>query len=78
METVGQLAAFLAKQGMPTDVAYIRREHVEAFITHLLERWKPGHGQQPLPGPPALLQVAGGGGGDQRVPDGQDEASQGA
>ena len=26
---------------MPTEVQHIRREHVEAFIAHLLERWKP-------------------------------------
>jgi hypothetical protein len=26
---------------MPQDVAKIRREHVEAFVTHLLDRWKP-------------------------------------
>jgi site-specific recombinase XerD len=38
---VGQLAAFLDRQGMPIAVAAIRREHVEAFITEILERWKP-------------------------------------
>lgn len=36
-----QLATFLAAQGMPTTAAGIRREHVEAWITDLLERWKP-------------------------------------
>lgn len=36
-----QLAAFLADKGMPTDVANIRREHVEAFIVDLLARWTP-------------------------------------
>ena len=30
------LARFLTDAGMPTDVAAIRREHVEAFITCLL------------------------------------------
>ena len=40
-ESVRQLARFLKGQGMPSDVANIRREHVEAFIAHLLERWKP-------------------------------------
>jgi site-specific recombinase XerD len=39
--SVRQLAEWLASQGMPTDVARIRREHVESFIVHLLERWKP-------------------------------------
>jgi site-specific recombinase XerC len=35
------LAAFLARQGMPTAVASIRREHVEAFIAAELQRTKP-------------------------------------
>lgn len=41
IESCRQLAAFLAHQGMPQDVASVSREHIEAFITHLLERWKP-------------------------------------
>jgi site-specific recombinase XerD len=41
MESAGQFARYLAAQGMPTDVANIRREHVENFINYLLERWKP-------------------------------------
>jgi len=32
------LAAFLARQGMPTAAASIRREHVEAFIAAELAR----------------------------------------
>ena len=36
-----QLTRFLADRGMPTGPAAITREHVEAFITDLLERWKP-------------------------------------
>jgi site-specific recombinase XerD len=39
--SVGQLARFLAAEGMPTSPMAITREHVEAFITDLLERWKP-------------------------------------
>jgi site-specific recombinase XerD len=39
--SVRQLARFLAERGMPTSPAVISREHVEAFITDLLERWKP-------------------------------------
>ena len=35
------LAAFLARQGMPTTVASIRREHVEAFIAAELARTAP-------------------------------------
>ena len=38
--SVTQLAGFLSDRGMPTSPASIRREHVEAFITDLLERWK--------------------------------------
>jgi len=38
---VGQLTRFLEWQGMPTTPAGIRREHVEAFITDILEHWKP-------------------------------------
>lgn len=40
-EAVRTLAAFLAERGMPTDVAVISREHVEAFITDQLARWRP-------------------------------------
>ena len=32
-----QLAEFLAEKGMPQDVASIHREHVEEFITRLLD-----------------------------------------
>jgi len=39
-ESVRQFARFLAEQGMPQDVAKIKREHVEAFIAELRERWK--------------------------------------
>jgi site-specific recombinase XerD len=35
------LDAFLTDQGMPRAAAAIRREHVEAFITHLLADWAP-------------------------------------
>jgi site-specific recombinase XerD len=35
------LADFLAERGMPTDVATIRREHVEAFVADLLENKAP-------------------------------------
>jgi site-specific recombinase XerD len=41
MESARQLAWFLGERGMPLDVANMTREHVEAFITDLLERWKP-------------------------------------
>ncbi len=41
MESARQLARFLGERGMPRDVASITREHVEAFIAGLLERWKP-------------------------------------
>jgi site-specific recombinase XerD len=38
---VTQLGRYLADRGMPTSPAAIRREHVEAFISDLLEHWKP-------------------------------------
>jgi len=41
IESSRQLAAFLEAKGMPTDIGAIRREHVESFITDLLERFKP-------------------------------------
>ncbi len=41
IESCRQLAHFLVNQGMPQAVAAISREHLEAFITHLLDRWKP-------------------------------------
>jgi site-specific recombinase XerD len=40
-EAVRTLSGFLAERGMPTDVAVITREHVEAFITDQLARWRP-------------------------------------
>ena len=36
-----QFAAYLSDKGMPTAVASIRREHVEAWMEELLRRWKP-------------------------------------
>jgi site-specific recombinase XerD len=36
MEAASQLLDFLEENGMPTEAASIRREHVEAFIVHLL------------------------------------------
>jgi hypothetical protein len=41
MEAASGLRAFLVDHGMPTAVSAIRREHVEAYIESLLERWKP-------------------------------------
>ena len=38
---VEQLAAYLAAAGMPTRVAHVKREHVEAWITDLLARRAP-------------------------------------
>ena len=40
-EAVRTLSGFLVERGMPTDVAVISREHVEAFITDQLARWRP-------------------------------------
>jgi site-specific recombinase XerD len=33
-----QFSAFLRARGMPTDVTAIHREHVEAFVSHLLDK----------------------------------------
>ncbi|TAK00533.1 MAG: integrase [Chloroflexota bacterium] len=41
MQSVARLAEFLAAKGMPTDVANIRREHLEAFLEDLLARFSP-------------------------------------
>jgi len=38
---VDLLATFLEREGLPTDVAAVRREHVAAFVADLLEHWKP-------------------------------------
>jgi site-specific recombinase XerD len=38
---VARFSDFLADQGMPLDVAHIKREHVEAFIEDRLAHWKP-------------------------------------
>lgn len=43
---VEQLTRFLADKGMPLHVASITREHVEAFITRLLEARKPSTAHQ--------------------------------
>jgi site-specific recombinase XerD len=40
-EAADQLAGFLVRQGMPTAVESIRREHVESFIEDLDTRFKP-------------------------------------
>ena len=40
-EGVRYFADFVRAQGLPPDVANIRREHVELFIADQLQRWKP-------------------------------------
>ena len=40
-ESVRQFGAFLAEQGMPTQVDRVTRKHVESFIEVLLGKWKP-------------------------------------
>lgn len=39
--TAARLGEFLAAQGMPTEVAHIKREHVEAFFVDLHKHMKP-------------------------------------
>ncbi|CAN5619544.1 site-specific tyrosine recombinase XerD [soil metagenome] len=41
LASLDRLARFLEASGMPTDVAAIRREHLEAFMEDQLARWKP-------------------------------------
>ena len=41
LEAVRLFGDYLDAQGMPTRVGHIKREHVEAFIADLLERFKP-------------------------------------
>jgi site-specific recombinase XerD len=41
LASLDRLARFLAERGMPTDVAAIRRDHLEAFIEDQLARFKP-------------------------------------
>lgn len=40
-EAARQLLGFLREHGMPTEVAKINREHIEAFMEVLLAKWKP-------------------------------------
>jgi site-specific recombinase XerD len=41
VESVNRLIQFLAEMGMPLDVENVRREHLEAFMVDLLERFSP-------------------------------------
>jgi site-specific recombinase XerD len=41
LASVDRLATFLETRGMPTEVAALRREHVESFIEDQLANWKP-------------------------------------
>ena len=41
LASLARLATFLGSRGMPTDVASIRREHLEAFMEDQLATWKP-------------------------------------
>jgi site-specific recombinase XerC len=40
-EAAEQLGDFVVRLGMPTEVAHIRREHIETFIEDLDRRFKP-------------------------------------
>jgi hypothetical protein len=42
LESAGQFAAFLDAQGIPTEIAGVRRHYVEAFIVDLLGRFSAG------------------------------------
>ena len=60
---------------MPTAPAAITREHVEAFITDLLERWKPATAHNRYRALRLVLPLARRRGRDPREPDGPDEAA---
>lgn len=57
-EACRQFAAFLTAQGMPRTIETIHREHVEAFIRDLLERWKPATAHNRYAGLQALFRWA--------------------
>ena len=40
-ESLRLFGEFLEAKGMPTHMGGIRREHIEAFVSHLLENYKP-------------------------------------
>ena len=46
-EGARQFAKILADHGMPQEVVHSHREHVEAFISYLLDRWKPATANKP-------------------------------
>ena len=73
-----QLHQYLMDQGMPLNVGSIRREHVEAFITDLLEHWKPATAHNRFSGSPGMLPGGCFPGGNRGIPDGPDEASSGS
>jgi hypothetical protein len=47
MEAVQQLIGFLGARGMATEAAAVSREHVEAYVQHLLDH-EAGHRLQPV------------------------------
>ena len=70
IESLRQFAGFLVKQGMPTQLENLSREHVESFIEYLLRKWKP----EPLPRITGLLRLARGRRGGKGISNGPDEA----
>jgi site-specific recombinase XerD len=48
VKALNQLNSLLVQQGMPTDVAAIRREHIEAFLVALSDSGSAGDGGQRL------------------------------
>ena len=42
LEAIDGLHRFLESNAMPTDAGKVRRDHVEAYITHMLENLSPG------------------------------------
>jgi len=50
LASLNRLATFLESRGMPTDVAAIRRGHLEAFMEDQLANWKPATAANRYPG----------------------------
>ncbi len=76
-ESVRQLAEFLERKGMPTELAKIRREHVEAFVSELLESRKPATAANRFRGLQQFFKWAIDEGENQGIADGQDASPKG-
>jgi site-specific recombinase XerD len=58
LEAVDLFTRYLVEQGMPAQLSSIRREHVEAFIENLLQRFKASTAANRYAGPRAFFKWA--------------------